>query len=461
MTQEKVSDAVASHIAGLSYEDLPPQTVKSAKYVLLDALGVMLAASGLSQEVRPFVDLVRASGQGPCTILGTGYSSSPAGAALANGAMAHALDFEDAFDLAPGHPNASLVPSLIALAQMLEANGRPVSGKEFLTALAAGGDLACRIALALDRPMEDGNWYPPPITAGMGAAAGAAKLLNLNARGVRDSLSLALCQVTMPGEIKYSRDTVLRAVREAFPAQSAVQSALLAETGITGFEHPLEGLGGFYALYAGGQYSSDRLLDRMGQFFWIEQLTFKPWPSCRGTHPFIEAALALRDQVKKTDAITCIEVAIDPMQTMLVEPVQRKQAPGVIIDAKFSIPFCVALALVRGRVTLDDFSQTSLSDPDVLSVARKVNYQVAPQPQWQRGSGGSMRVSLRNGKGLTANIDCARGAPSNPLTETELIEKFVNCAGRAVQNLSVLQVENIARSILSLEAVPSVSRLFS
>jgi 2-methylcitrate dehydratase PrpD len=95
--------------------------------------------------------------------------------------------------------------------------------------MAAGGDLACRMGLALDRRMEEGGWYPPPILAGFGAAAGAAMLLGLGPAQIRDCLSLDLCQVTMSGEIKYSTGTVIRAVREAFPAQAAVQSALLAE----------------------------------------------------------------------------------------------------------------------------------------------------------------------------------------------------------------------------------------
>lgn len=443
------SDAIAAHVAGLAFDRLPAATVTAAKHVLLDAVGVMLGASGLAEEPRAFVALARGS-PGPCAILGTGETAAAPLAALANGAMAHALDYEDAFDLAPGHPNASLVPALIALAQ----SEAPVDGKRFLTALAAGGDLSCRMGLALRREMEAGGWYPPPILAGFGAAAGAASLLGLGAQGVKDTLSLMLCQATMPGEIKHSRGTVIRAVREAFPAQAAVLSALLARGGVTGFEEPLEGKAGFYALYAGGQFEAADLTEGLGTRFWIERLTFKPWPSCRGTHPFIEMALGLREGFASEDVAT-IEVGVDDVQRMLTEPPERKRAPRTVIDAKFSIPFCTALALVRGRVGLDDFV---LDDPAVLALAAKVTAEVARAPGWQRGSGGTMAVTLKDGRRLEASVHNALGCPDRPLDEAALVAKFVDCAGRAARPIDA---QALAQRILDLESCSDVGAVFA
>jgi 2-methylcitrate dehydratase PrpD len=448
-----LSARIAQHMSEVGFQDLPSTTVTAAKHVLLDASGVMLAASGMAPEAEPFIKLAAASGPGPSTILGTGLATSPASAALANGSLAHALDFEDAFDLAPGHPNASLVPALIALTQ---ARG-PVDGSSFLTALAAGGDLSCRIPLALRRRMEDGGWYPPPINAGMGAACGAGRLLGLGAEAMLDCLSLALCQVTMPGEIMHSRRTIVRAVREAFPAHAAVQSALLAEAGVAGFETPLEGKGGYYALYAAGQFDPDVLLDRLGDHYWIEQLTFKPWPSCRGTHPFVQMALELHSRGVAPAAISKITVLIDPVQRMLVEPPARKQAPSVMIDAKFSIPFATALALVRGKVTLDEFEPGVLHDADVLAVARKIDFEVV---EGTGGSGGGMRVELHDGLVLEDSVGTAQGSPEHPLSEGQLREKFIDCAGRALVPLSRDRASRLADEILSLERCEDVGALF-
>ena len=453
-----VSDRLAAHVAGMAWEALPTATARAAKLVLLDAAGVMLGASGLSAEVRPFVALAAAGGAGPCTIVGTGQRAGAAMAALANGALAHALDFEDAFDRAPGHPNASLVPALIALAQA-EA---PVDGKRFLTALAVGGDVSCRMGLALRRPMETGGWYPPPMLAAYGATAGAASLLGLSADQVRDALSITMCQATTPGEIKYSAGTVLRAVREAFPAQAAVQSALLARAGIAGFEQPLEGRAGFFALYAGGEFAPEALTGGLGSQFWIEQLTFKPWPSCRGTHPFIELALRLRaEHAIDAAAIAAIEVEHDDVQSMLTEPPERKRAPAVAIDAKFSIPFTTALALARGGVGLDDFDAAALADPEVLALAARVRCRMAPRTSWQRGSGGALRLILSDGRVLEAAVDNALGCPERPLDEAVLVEKFTACALRAEVPQGEADIRRLAEAILALESCADVGALFA
>src|SRR5690606_11754415 len=132
------------------------------------------------------------------SVLGHDFRTSAELAALANGAMAHALDFEDTFDPTAGHPNASLVPAVLALAQ----TSGPVSGKELITPAAGGGELACRIGLSLRVPVEAGGWYPPPIIGAMGAAAAAARLRRLSPRQVADCPSLMLCQVSCAGEIK-------------------------------------------------------------------------------------------------------------------------------------------------------------------------------------------------------------------------------------------------------------------
>jgi 2-methylcitrate dehydratase PrpD len=315
-TADVLSDQIARHVAETPYAALSRHAVDMTRLALLDAIGVMLGASGLSPEAAPFRDLALASGSGPSLLLGGTARVPVTAAAFANGALAHALDFEDAFDRAPCHPNAALVPALLAL-----ADARGATATDFLTAMAIGCDLTCRMALALRQPMEAGGWYPPPILGAFGGAAGAARLLGLDAAQTRSALSLALCQATAPGEIKHSVSTTVRAVREAFPAQAAVTAALLAHSGVIGFEAPLEGSGGFYRLYAAGKFDEAVLLDGLGERMHGEQLSFKRWPACRGTHAYIEAALRLRDRLDRAwQRIAAITIIVGDVQRMLVEP---------------------------------------------------------------------------------------------------------------------------------------------
>ena len=450
---EGLSDRVCARLAEIEADDLPASTVAAAKAVLLDATGVMLAASGMATEARPFIDLAAASGPGPASILGTGLTAPPAMAALANGSLAHALDYADTFDVVGGHPNASLVPALIALAQ----GCGPVSGKTFLAALVAGCELSCRLALALRQPLEAGGWYPPPIFAGMGAAAGAARLLGLDARGMRDALSLALCQVTMPGEIKHSPGSTIRAVREAFPAQGAVQSALLARAGVAGFERPLEGEAGFYALYAGGQFDAEVLLGKQDQAFCIERLTFKRWPCCRGTHAGIALALQYLAHGGDVGAIDTVTVEVDDVQHMLVEPLADKRRPANAANAKFSIPFTVALALARGGVGLTDFEDAALRDAEVLTLAEKVQFRVVSRDGSSRGVGGRLEVISQGRTVFDERIDHPPGSPSNPLAEIELVEKFTTNAALAQMPVAAVRMLD---AILGIENASDVGSLF-
>lgn len=452
-----LSARIAEHVSTTPFSALPPATVAATKRALLDGVGVILAASGLSEDSAPFVALAAAEGGTPAaTILGHGIRVPVQAAAFANGALAHALDFEDAFDAAPTHPNASLIPAALAVAQ---AHG-PIGGEEFLTAMAIGCDLVCRLGLSLRRTMEEGGWYPPPILGAFGATAAAARLMRLTPRQVSDAFSLLLCQVSCPGEIKHSADTVIRAVREAFPARAAVVSAQLAARGVRGFDCPFEGKGGFFRLYVQGEYDPGTILDSLGTSFWIERLSFKPWPSCRGTHGYIEAVLDLsRAHNLLWPDITEIRLEGGEVQQMLFHPELRKKNPATAIDAKFSLPFTVALALVRGHVGLDDFTADSLTDPDILSVAHRVAF--SQRADWGRDRAASAAIELvmNDGTLFNAEIETPLGHPDRPLSDEQLRAKYLDCAKRAARPLPRTAANALADEIFALETVADMSSL--
>lgn len=449
-----LSRRIAEHIVRARYDDISPAAVEATKKSLLDALGVTLGASGFGEGCGAFVDLARAAGGGDVSIIGYDAKAPASLAALANGAMAHALDFEDAYDGAPLHPNAAVIPAALAAAEMRGG----VDGRTLLTAIALGCDLTCRIGLCIKTPMESFGWYPPPMFSAFGATAAAAKILGLDAGQIVDAFSLTLCQTTCSGEIKYSAESHMRAVRDGFAAQAAVLAADLARRGVRGFDAPFEGKSGFFALYAANDYDADVLAGDLGARFLGEDVSFKFWPSCRGTHAFIEASLAMRNEGVGAGDIEHIEMAGIPMLTMLIEPLAQKRAPATAIDAKFSLPFTVATAFVKGAVTLDSFSPAARADRDVLALAARTAF--APRADWgpEMTAGGVLTVTLRDGRTLTREIAHAFGHPQNPMGRDALIAKFNQCADRAAHPWSAERRTRVIDAIFALETAPDAAR---
>lgn len=449
-----LTQTIARHIAAYPPAALPHATRHATARALLDGCGVMLAATALSDAATPYRRLAEASGVGPARLLGSPLRALPATAALANGALAHALDFGDTFDAGPAHPNAALIPALLALA---DADPK-IDGARFVAAMALGGDLACRLSLVAGPAIEHHGWYPPPLYGLIGAAAACAYLLGLDAAGVTSAIGLAFCGATFPGEIKHDAHAPLRGIREAFAAQAAVTAALLARAGAQAFAAPLEGKAGFFAAYGGGAGDPAAMLQNLGTTFLGDRVSFKPWPSCRGTHAYVEAALRLRARRGiRLDSIDAIEATIGPVQEMLVEPSARKAAPATAIDARFSIPFTLATALVDGAVTLDSFDAAALRAPAVLALASRVRW--TRHPDWTRAHAASGAVTIidRAGERATIEILQAAGHPDRPLDDAALIAKFVDCAGRAVAPIAPAPATTLAHTILSIASLPSAS----
>ncbi len=450
-----LSNALGEFIADARYEDLTPAAIEMSKRCLLDAIGVSLGASGLGEGCRAFIDLALAQGGQPlCTLLGEQRKVPPEAAALANGALAHALDYEDSHDGALVHPNAPVVPAALAIA---EAVG-PVSGRDLIAAIAIGCDVSVRMALCLRVSLAEFGWYPPPVLAAFGATAAAARLLKLDRRQVVDALSLLQCQSTCSNEIIHSPSSVIRAVRDAFAARAGVTSALLAQRGITGFDAPLEGRAGFFASFARGQYDPDVLTDGLGRRFEIENISFKPWPSCRGTHAAIEAALNYRRvHGPRTKDIDRIVIHGGRMLTMLAEPIESKRRPATAIDAKFSLPFTVATALVRGRVGLQSFLPGALVDDDVLQLAARI--EVRSDAPGSTAIGARLELLRYDGTTVNETVMNPRGSLENPLSLDDLMDKFIECAGHAAQPLSPAAARQFADTLMRLERLDRLDEL--
>lgn len=447
---------LADYIARSCYDDITKDAVAVSKWSILDTIGVTLAATTLGEGCKAFVEIALAEeGKACSTVIGMNAKASASMAAFANGAMAHALDFEDAHEAALVHPNAATIPAALAVAESLGN----VSGKQFMTAVALGCDLVCRLGLALNEDLLKYGWYMPPILGAFGATAAAGKLLQLKPEQMLDAFSLTLCQASCSGELAHSSHSVVRSIRDAFAAKAGVVSALLAQKGVTGFEQPFEGKAGLYNAYARGNYDPAKLTRDLGKRFEGQNVSFKAWPSCRGTHPYLEAALQMRRAYGLcVDDIQAVHVVVSPVNKMLCEPAAVKQHPATAIDAKFSIPLVTATALVHGAVTLDTFTPTALADAAVLDLARRFTYQVDTRLARDQAAQGELSIETRQGT-LARSVGIAYGHPSNPIGETELLDKFASCAKYAAKGISAQNANRIADLVLNLDKIQDVREI--
>jgi len=450
--------AIAEFVVNTDYNKIPQNVIEVAKKSILDILGVILAASTLGEGCKKFVDLAKEWGaRGESTILGFGIKTSQPMAAFANGSMAHALDYEEVHDEALVHPSAQSFPALLAISESVGG----VSGKDFITAFILGNELTTRLGLALTCNLLDKGWYPPPILGAMGATVAACKVLGLKEREILSALSLILCQTACSAEIIYSPASIIRAVRDAFPAMAAVTSAMLAKEKITGYERPITGKGGFFKIYACDNYQNSILIKDLGEKYEYADVSLKPWPSCRGTHPFIQAIISIAEEYcVRAEEVKNIHLLIGPLNRMLCEPLESKRAPRTSIDAKFSLPFTVAVALLEKRVDLDSFLEPNLIKKEILDLAKKVTYET--KLDYKPLEGGVI-IKTKDGKTYSKkiNINELYGTPYNPLTRDFLLKKFLKCCKYSASKLDEESVREVIEYVLNLEKIDDVRVLTS
>jgi 2-methylcitrate dehydratase PrpD len=440
------------HAHGVTYDQLPPAAVQSAKFSTLDTIGCMLGASGLIDVIPPLVEMARDwGGKEESTVLGFGGKLPALHAAFVNGAMGHGLDFDD--HLPEGHhPSVVVLPALLAIA---ERRGH-VSGKELITALAVGQDIFARLRKNVTWKQD---WFITPVIGTLASAAASARLLGLGAEGITHAIGIACTQSATTMQTAYGTGGDLRAIYAATAAKAGVLSALMAEAGVRATTTPLEGRAAFLPVYF-GEWDRAAMLDQLGVDFQGSSILYKLWPSCGLTHGYIDTGLKLMGGPGRTEEIAKIEVFGGDFARQLSEPAEFRQRPPTSNDAKFSIPYTLATALLRGTVRVGDFSDQRRADPEVHQVAELVEFVDDPKYNWGKElPAGAVRITLRDGTVLDgeATHNETPGAALNPLDWEQLVAKFRDCAAHAAAPLESSRVDTIVGAIQTLEAMDDVT----
>ncbi|MBV8476870.1 MAG: MmgE/PrpD family protein [Acidobacteria bacterium] len=452
--EQPLSEIFADHILRVEYARLPPQAVERARQSTLDTIGVIMAGSALEPSVNGLLELVlEAGGREECSVLGTSWKVPAIMAAFANGGMAHCLDYDDHTPQGH-HPSSSVIPVSLALAERLGN----VSGKKFLTAVALGQDLFVRLRRNV---VWRHDYHLTTILGVFSATASAAYLLGLNRDQIASAFGIAGVQSSGCYELVEGVNNELRGLYAGFVSKAAMVSALMAEKSIKGPHSIFEGAKGFFNVYFAGQYDRTKMLEGLGEIFQGTELLYKPWPSVGLSHSFIHAACRLRAMDEfDLDSIETIKVYAGPGLIELCEPLAERCNPKTGTDAKFSIPFNVALALVNGTVLPPDFQEAALQNRKVRDVAGKVVPVFDEQLSWNGPiPHGRVELRLKSGRTFGCIGDGVPGSEEAPMSWKDLVVKYKTCLRLARAQLSEERIEHTAQLIRGLEKQENLAQL--
>jgi 2-methylcitrate dehydratase PrpD len=449
----ELATALARQVGAATARPLPVSARTAARDAVIDTLGVTLAGSR-EDAARIAVNLVRPyAGPVGARLVGTALRAAPTEAALVNGTSAHALDFDDVSPPLSGHPSAVLVPALFALAEQAEA-----SGADLLNAFVVGFEVAARLGRALNPVHYIRGWHATATLGGPAAAAAGAALLNLDAE--RTAMAVAIA-ASLSGGLRVSFGTMVKPLHAGHAARNGVLAALLAADGFTGAAEIFETPRGFGEIF--GQDPNWAVLS--GAWDWDQPeilrsgIQVKPYPSCAMTHSPIDAMLALRPDLSP-ETIERIECFVD---TQVPEVVIHSR-PRTGLEAKFSLEYCLATALLDGPPGLNQFTDPAVNREVAQRLLRRVEVRTDPSWSVDRSDGrfcGRVTAHLTDGRTLSAEREFPPGSPQRPLTRAELQQKFLDCAapvtgaeraGMALAALDSLADQERAAGVLELLA---------
>ncbi|MGE0599800.1 MAG: MmgE/PrpD family protein [Dehalococcoidia bacterium] len=443
MSDLPVTATLNEFCRGISYESLPADAAVVAKQCLLDWLGVTLAGSS-----EPLTNLLRdealsEGGNAQATLVGTGQQVTARQAALVNGSASHALDYDDVHLAMSGHPSVPIWPALLALAEL-----RGGSGRDVLTAFAAGYEMECRIGMLVMPAHYSIGFHSTGTLGTFGAAAACAHLLGLDLEQWGRAMGIAGAQAA---GLKSMFGTMCKPLHAGKAAQNGLFAALMAERGFTSNPDVLETAQGFAATQTTSP-NPERALAGLGERFAVRDTLFKYYAACYGTHETIEGVKRIAEgNGLAPDSVAGIELVV-PKGHLAMCNIQQ---PATALEGKFSLRFTAALALADGRAGEDAFSLDSVHDPRLTTIRDRVS--VVPQEgDWERGT----RVSIRmnDGREFSEQVNLNIPAEDVSLQQGRLEEKFRSLASPVVGAASAAE---IVQTVATFERASSVRPLMA
>jgi len=450
------SERFAQNFVKVGYKDLPQQVVEETKKQILDFIGVALAGAAKSGAVELRELSLEWGGAEQSRIFSWGEKVSAPNAAQINATMGHSLDFDDVHEAAVMHPGVVTIPTALAIADYKGG----LSGQDLINAVALGGDMICRFGLAT-RPGQNIHafgWHFTSLNGFMTAAAVAAKLLGLDEDGIVSAIGIGYHQASGNGQA-VKDGALTKRLGPGFSVKGGITAALLAQKGVTGARNSIEGISGYYNVYHAGSYSPEILYGELGTRYESANISIKPYPCCRGVHPFIDAAMHIVNEhgVTADDVESIMIWCGKGTYGLLGAPLEVKAKPRNHVDSQFSLAWGVATYITKRRATMQDFTEDAIRDPEVLAVAAKIDVQYDPAlDKTDDIEPAKVAITTKNGKTYTDFVEHPTGTPARPLSFADCERKFQGCIDNAERKVPAENAEKIATMVKQLEKVNDV-----
>ncbi|MDA0263107.1 MAG: MmgE/PrpD family protein [Chloroflexi bacterium] len=426
----ELTKKIAQYVVNTGLEDFPPEAISAGKSAIIDCLGCALAGSK-----EPLADVLvnyigDIGGNPTASVIGRGFKTSAPEAGLINGAMAHALDYDDITFITKTHPSAVLIPAALPVAEEAGA-----SGGDMLLAYLLGFEVACAVGESISPAyFDDLGWHPTGPLGALGAAAAASRLLGLDEEQTAMAISLGASQSS---GLRQNFGTMTKPFHAGHACKSGITAAKLVKGGFTSGTDALEGRFGFMRAFSGGNnYDPERAAAALGsRCFMIESgIEIKKYPCCGSAHLALDAVTSLQQQETLAAAnIERIEVRVDfdPPRSLI------HSRPKEGLEGKFSMQYCLAAELLDGRVGMSTFTDEQVMRPEAQELIPKIEMKrhagYEGQTSWTEAYN-EVEIHLKDGRVLTQRADRATTGSLRGATAEDVRAKFLDTAAVALSD---------------------------
>ncbi|MDR1534224.1 MAG: MmgE/PrpD family protein [Planctomycetota bacterium] len=454
---KSLSQQVADIGEKLEFSDLPKPVVDNSKKFILDLLGNILASKHIESSRIALAVAKDLGGNPTSSVIGGNFMTSAPMAAFVNGTFGHAFDMDDDHREGTQHSSVVVFPAVFALAERF---GK--SGKELLTGFVYGSEITIRLGEAFLGQTYYQGFHPTGTCGVFGAAGGAAKIMGLDAVGIARALGLAGSQAAGLLEWK-AQGSWSKRYQAGHPAMCGVLGTLLASRGYTSPTTVWDGEDGFIRAYSYKDiWDYGKITDNFGKRWEMADTSIKVHACCRFSAPLADCALDLHKQGVDVSQVESILAKVNKYSLkVLTVPVETKADPKTVVDAQFSLPYAIAVGMVKGRETIAEYTGESIRDPKVLELARKVRWELDPEAEkvYPKYYPCTVIVKMKDGREYASHVDYPKGDPENPVTWDEAVDKFRFMSGHHLGRLEQDRIIELCAGLEKLEKLDDLIEL--